>query len=201
MIVLKKKLTQLCIGLATLGFCAMANAALPGYYVGGQLGWADTNYSSGDLKGNASVSPITSAGIDDTGIAGRIYGGYQFNQFWGAELGYDQFSNTEIKHINGINGLNATIKEYAIDLQGKGTIPISDSFGLFGKAGLAYQKINTDNPLSGNPGRINPAFGAGMAYNFTPNFSVDVAWNHIQKWGGPIPSTDMFTGGVGYNFG
>lgn len=185
-------------GFATLGISMSANAALPGYYIGGQLGWATTHWDDSDLG-------VQSASISNSGLAGRAFAGYQFNENWAAELGYTRFSDTDVNNING-TGSNGTINDqYAVDLMAKGILPLGCNFDTYGKLGAAYEKASAS--LNGVPGTIdsqdhvNPAFGVGVGYDITPNVPVDISWNRIQKAGGNIPSTDLFSVGIAYNFG
>lgn len=191
---IKKIIASLAFTTASaLCFSAAANAALPGFYVGGQVGYADTHYSTGD------ISNVTSASITNTGVAGRVFGGYEFTPNWAGELGYTQFSNTKFNNVNG-TGVNSHISQYAVDLAGKGILPLDNGFALYGKLGGAYVKANGNNGI-GTTTKINPEVGAGASYDLTPNVPVDISWTHIQKVGGNIPNTDFFAAGIGYNFG
>lgn len=180
---------------STLVFSSFAHAALPGFYLGIQGGVADTHYSTG------SVSGVTSANIHNTVAAGRVFGGYEFTPNWAAELGYTQFANTTYKNING-TGSNGHISQNAVDLVGKGILPLDDGFGLYAKLGLAV--INSIQRLvvsSNTRSNVYPTFGLGASYDITENIPIDISWNRIQKTGNGIPSTDFFAAGIAYNFG
>lgn len=133
----KKLLTKIIIvGFTIFGVSMAADAAVSGPYVGGDIGIAGLHYNASDfLKGSH-------AHVSDTGLAGGVFGGYQFTQNFAAELGYTQFSQAEFKNING-TGLNGTTKENAIDLVGKAILPLQDGFSIFGKAGAAYVTAKT----------------------------------------------------------
>jgi hypothetical protein len=178
----------------------------PGFYAGLQGGRGDTFYGTDDVLGpvvanNSGVSTynstyyyqngstnttinssttfntaLTNRQIDDTGIAGRVYAGYQFNPYFATELGYTQFSKTDFsatanttsssttpdnpnREINGnvlttssIQKYEGEITEHAIDLVAKGTLPLQYGFGVYAKAGMAYitanRYINTNGPIS-----------------------------------------------------
>ncbi len=195
---LKKQLLLVAtvVGATLLATSPMANAALPGFYLGGQAGWGSTHYTSDDLATND---------YDNDGIAGRLFTGYQFNQNWAAELGYTKFSNTK---ANYGYGFHQTIKEDAIDLVAKGIMPLQNGFGVYGKAGVAYVKADGSDDFNGatfanlSEHKVYPTFGAGVSYDITQNVPVDISWNRIQKMGnGDIESTDFFALGIAYNFG
>lgn len=186
-------------GFSLIGFSSVANAALPGFYVGGQLGWGHTGWSTSDTTPSASS-------VDNNGIAGRVSGGYQFNENWAAELGYSRFSNTDFNKIGGIPGFNATVKnEYAVDLVGKGILPLGNCFNLYGKLGAAYLSAEGTTNFGGSSNtehKVYPTFGVGVSYDITPNVPVDLSWNRIQKVGSnDLPSTDLVALGIAYNFG
>lgn len=66
-----------------------ANAAAPGVYVTGQVGYADTNMASKtnvfDLAGNFVDVPKRDQNLSNNGLAGRVAIGYQFNQNFAVE--------------------------------------------------------------------------------------------------------------------
>lgn len=197
----KLLMTSILAGAVALSISATASAAANGAYVGGQIGLANTNYNHTTM--------------DNSGLAGRIFGGYQFNQYFATELGYTQFSHADYKTVHFLgNTLKGHIAENAVDLVGKGILPLQDGFSLYGKAGAAYltgeQVLTARGPdvLNGyakhdvTEHRILPTFGVGVSYDITPNVPVDISWTRIQKVGNTdLQSTDFFGVGVSYHFG
>jgi OmpA-OmpF porin, OOP family len=199
-----------------------ASAALPGIYLGGQLGWSNTHWSLSNIPGIvaypslvpsnalAITGRLSSGSVDTNGLAGRAFLGYQFNDYWATEFGYSRFNNSDVRNAyvfipttTGLINLRAAdqnIREYAVDAVAKGIWPLCNCFGLYGKFGAAY--INASGKYNNNANHINPTFGLGLSYDVTPNVPIDVSWNRIQKVGSSqIPSTDLVTLGVGYHFG
>lgn len=74
---------------------------------------------------------------NDTGF--RVFGGWQFNQYFGVEAGYDSGAKTSdtIGDI-AVDGAEADIDldVDGFDLMLVGTLPIGESFYAFGKAGM-----------------------------------------------------------------
>lgn len=198
-------LSTLFAGLTTFGICLTANAGVPGPYIGGTIGWGDTGYDN--LIGDHGVR------VDDTGLAGGGNLGYQFNCNFAAEAGYTQFSTTDISQdIYPGYTLNSHINEYAIDLVGKGIIPLQNGFSLFGKLGGAYVNANDSshkliigNYVYSNANSahdIYPTGSVGISYDITPNLPVDLTYTRIQRVdGGSIASTNYVGVGLTYNFG
>lgn len=208
---LQKKIliSALFAGLATLGVSMSANAALPGPYVGGTIGWGDTGYAN-EFDGNYSwTNPVTSqtftnhVSVDDKGLAGGGNVGYQFNSNFAVEGGFTQFSNTKVKiTIPGIGIATNSIRENTFDLAGKGILPLGNGFSLYGKLGAAY--VNANNLGYGND-RVAPLGSVGLSYDITPNLPIDVGYTRIQRvWSdntSPIQSINYVGVGLTYHFG
>lgn len=160
----------------------------PGFYAGIQGGRSDTFYSGKTFihtaapthsqevipQAHSTTTNITDTSeslsaqkVDDIGIGGRIYAGYQFNPYFAVETGFTQYAKTSFS-TNKItsnrkssytitdrdnfidnqsklisNNLYAgEITENAVDLVGKATLPLNYGFGLYVKAGAAYINAN-----------------------------------------------------------
>ncbi len=203
----KNLLAKLAVSaIAACAISTVANAAVSGPYVGGQVGWGNTNINNNDIFGNNSG---ISSSIDNTGVAGRIFAGYQFNPNWAAELGYTRFSDTDINDITayGVPVGNGSLREQAFDLVGKGILPLQNNFNLYGKLGAAYlqgdMSFNGSGvSTTGDENKVYPTYGVGISYDVTPNVPVDLSWNRIQKVGdSDLQSTDLIAVGIAYNFG
>jgi OOP family OmpA-OmpF porin len=189
----KKKLLSLAAGsLAGLFLASTASAAISGVYVGGQLGWGVTNIFHGvNTQGQKT---------QDTGLAGRLFGGYEFNQNIGAELGYMRFSNATVKHESG------DIQTYAVDIAAKGMMPLQNGFGVYGKLGVAYLNenfgiSNGNSRVSFSEGKVYPELGVGVSYDFSQQLSTDLSYTRIQKTSnGNLNSTDFVGLGLSYHF-
>lgn len=206
-----------------------ANAAVPdvttnvgtsGIYVTGQIGYADTG---SDLLVHYYNLPDKQ--LLNNGLAGRVALGYQFNQNFAVEAGYlhlgsgkVDFEDPTVNNVNTHDTISEKIKQRAVDLVGKGIIPISSNANVYAKFGVAY--ISTDikgtETINGNPPQnhdLNDYYNiakhnwateaaVGVSYNITPNLSVDTSWTHIQPLGNKKPGNINFVAvGLGYNFG
>ncbi|MBU0745059.1 MAG: porin family protein, partial [Gammaproteobacteria bacterium] len=101
----------------------------------------------------------------------------------------------------------------AIDLMGKGKLPVVDNFDLFAKVGMSYLTSNSDITGVSSANNLNLAYGAGADYYITPNVIVSAEWlrfNGNVKMdidpSAPItnnkyqPYTDAFMVGLRYKF-
>lgn len=219
----KKVLSTTVLSVSVLAAMA-ANAAAPGVYVTGQAGYANTHLGvKTDITQHAPN--IQDKKLSNNGLAGRVALGYQFNQNFAVEAGYLQFgeSKADLGAINAISPKilsQGTLKlqQHAIDLVGKGIIPVANNVNVYGKLGVAY--ITTDiKGTAQTPGlptvtadlndtariakhKLAPEVAVGVSYDITPNVSIDTSWTHIQPLGNKKPGNiDFVAVGLGYNFG
>lgn len=215
----KKVLTTTVLGVSVLGVMA-ANAAAPGVYVTGQVGYANTHMGSKTTDITTSTTPsATDKNLANNDLAGRLAIGYQFNPNFAVEAGYLQLDQKKV-NIAEANPSIGTLKlrQNAIDLVGKGIIPVSNNVNVYGKLGVAYISSAIDKTVKGggdpttttdlnNSANIArhkwaPEAAVGVSYDITPNVSLDTSWTHIQPLGSKKPGNiDFVAVGVGYNFG
>jgi opacity protein-like surface antigen len=90
-----------------------------------------------------------------------------------------------------------------VDLSLKGLMPVTPNFSLFGKVGAAVFHARNDFDFLGlsdhsSMTRFAPAVGAGLSYNFTPNFSTELGATVIPVSGVTIVPVTL---GLRYTFG
>ncbi len=221
----KRVLSATLAGVAGLLLASSASAS--GAYFGGQLGWGTTHQggiANSDISTATKNLGLTSTGSAsanssrDNGLAGRVFAGYDLTENFAAELGYTKFSNSTANKTVAATGaatslnLNQKLKTYAVDLVGKGTLPLQYGFNAFGKLGVAYlnQSGNITDTAGSATYKLNkgqskflPTFGAGIGYAINKNVSADLSWTRIQKVGNSsyLKSTDFVGFGLGYHFG
>lgn len=174
-----------------------------GFVLGAQAGYADTHWDNLNESLNAFGQTFTTE-LDSKGFAGRLFAGYDFNHYFGAELGYIYLPKVDVK-INGDKV--GDIKNYAVDLLGKLNAPIANGFSVYAKAGVAYLKSSANDNADDNldsTSHVGPAFGVGLAYQITPQFSADLSWTRYsgegKLQGDYQPNPDVFLVGVSYKF-
>lgn len=190
---LNKILTTTLFGVSILGTMA-ANAAVPGFYVTGQVGYADTHIKSHLPSG---AGPF----LDNDGLAGRVGLGYKITPNAALEVGYLKLS--DVKYPSEKNNATFSNKQYAIDLAAKAMLPITHNVDMYGKVGIAYLTTQLNAPNEDIAKRtFAPEVAVGMSYDITPHVTVDTSLTHIQTLGSRRPGNiDFLAVGVGYNFG
>jgi OOP family OmpA-OmpF porin len=212
MILIKKTAVMAVLACAALGVSATSVAATAmsgkndsGFVVGVQGGYGDTHWS--DLAQNSADRNDTS----DTGFAGRGFVGFDFNKYFAIESGFTYLPKTT---FDGVASSDESIKNYAVDLLAKLSIPVSPVFSLYAKAGGSYlnSKLEMSGFGSSTETHIGPAFGVGAAYEVVPNLAIDLSWmrfsggnkfKDIDTTGfsdGYQPSPDVVLLGVSYKF-
>ena len=182
-----------------------AMAAQDGWHALFQLGYADSDYSRTKL----GVNPLGGAfsarvGDKNDGLGGRLGFMYQFNEFIAMEAGYTRYADVQLTNIFGIPGFNGTLEPSAVDLTLRTMLPIRPQFKAFSKYGLAYASLNskTSNNLGYNAkvneDAIRPAYGLGVSYDLSENFSAELTWMRVQQQKGKIQNQTLTSLGVSY---
>lgn len=220
-----KKTVKLCIALLSLSaLTGIAYAAKPGFYVGAGLGASRLDTPNQFLFNISQTGGKTSRQLG--GLGGRIFGGYNFNEYFGVETGYARYAQSTYKANLQGNSTNSSIKYSlgALDVVGKGYLPLSNSgFNLYGLAGLARVSSQTQyknqggvplaqgivTPRTGTHtySKVRPVYGVGVSYDIPQtNFVTNLEFSRIQGSGNmktsqsAIPSANMLTLNVSYNF-
>lgn len=164
-------------GLISLGLISLITttglqAAQPGLYLGGQLGWGqvhDVGISNGDMGimvsnafnySNFSLHSFNGLNTG-SGFAWRAFGGYQIGFNWAMEIGWAQFNNVAVDaYTTGFD--NATNQPFTVgtssgifkttvfDAVGKYMyyFPCFPQASVFGKLGVAFLTGRTDPVMS-----------------------------------------------------
>ena len=206
----------------TLSLLALAALASPlaladesGWYGGANVGRSsatidDPRINDGLLNGGFTSSTIVD---DDRSTGYKIFGGYQLNKNFAVEGGYfdlGKFSYTATTVPAGT--LNGNIKLRGLNLALVGTVPLTEKFSVFGRAGLNYAQardsfsgtgaVQVTNP---NPSKndTNYKFGLGLQYAFTDALAmrVEAERYRINDAVGNKGHIDLVSVGLIYRFG
>jgi OmpA-OmpF porin, OOP family len=152
-----------------------------GVYLGGGIGeakakeWCDTG----------GVAGVTITSCDNKATAWKIYGGYQINKNFAAELSYlktDDFTAT----VNlGALSIPGSGDGYSLGIAALGILPVNQQFSVFGKIGIAQTDTETRATLGGTTVTIgddgsDAHFGVGLMFNFTRNWGGRLEWERLN---------------------
>lgn len=200
----------------------------PGFYAGIEAGWDNTHYGVADVlsevqttaqnsspPGGLSFTRVPAYGsnfvngnVDDQGMGGRLFAGYQFNPYLAVEAGYTQFHKTTFvaassyryitggsqfsssqttSNISSFNQYSGELTEYAGDLVGKLTYPMQYGFGVFLKAGAAFvaadRHINTTTIYNNGSAIPQSTFYTKSYQAVRPTYGAGIDYS--------IPSTSL----------
>lgn len=190
---MKKQVIATILG-AALALPLIAQAE--GFYIGANVGRAEQKLSAGG----------ESAKETDTGF--KLYGGRDFTKNFGIEVGYVNFGKVGGSITDSVGTWSVSLKPSALYLAGTGTLPLSEQFSLFAKAGVSFNrtKISVSTPdISGSTTKSTTAalLGIGAAYQFAPNMSVVAEYENFGKVldeDGINVKADLISVGLRYKF-
>lgn len=211
-----KKVTLAVAAALALSALTSAYAATPGAYVGLGLGASrlDTPNLNPNITG-MNYSYTQSRG----GLGERIFAGYNFNPYIGAELGLANYAQSTYKlNMPGVGNAQVKYNMQALSLVAKGYLPVSNSgFNLYALAGAAlvnskvqssdrFDVVNDYSSSSVTTRKVRPMAGVGASYDVSRNLTTSLEYSHIQGTGNvktsdkAIPNADMVSFNVSYNF-
>mgnify|MGYP000088377180 CR=1 FL=1 len=99
--------------------------------------------------------------------------GYQFNQFFALEAEYIDFGNF------GEDDVEGKLKGFGLGAVGR--LPLTDSFGLYGKAGAFASAFDVDAfNESETYDEVSPFVGAGVDFRVTPALTAFAEYNRYN---------------------
>lgn len=147
------------VALAVVAATALPFAAHAGdFYVGAGIGQAE--YKSAEF-----IDCISSCeNFSDNDFAYNIFAGYQVTDALGVEIGWQDWG----KGKDTVYGDTIEVEPTMFTVMAVGTVPINDSFSLFGKAGIAFLDVKGTDVTENESITENSqdlALGGGVQWN------------------------------------
>jgi len=206
----------------TLGFAALAIftapltvAADPGWYFGGNGGPSQSDVDEDRIAADLLAQGYTTTFMDDnerdTGF--KVFGGYQFNQYFALESGYydlGDFGYTSFTVPQGT--LHGVLGARGLNLDAVLSMPFTPKFSAFVRAGVAYSEVKGAFEGTGLVNVVEPnseskdanyKFGVGLEYMFTQRFGMRLEGERyrIDDSVGNMGDIDLYSAGVLFRFG
>ena len=185
---MKSNHTMRLVALAVLGImtapAALAQQSSSYYYIGGGIGQARA-----EINDERVTRPLFGTGLTATNItrdnhdtAYKLFGGYQFNRNFALEAGYFNLGKFGFSaNTTPLGTFNGQVKIQGFNLDLVGTLPVSERFSVFARAGA--QAAKTGDTYSGsrpisvfNPSpskrEVNYKAGVGLQFEVNPSFLV-----------------------------
>jgi len=141
-----------------------------GFYIGGALGEAT-------FADWCVPSPVVLS-CDDGTTAWKIFGGYRFNRYFGAEatyLDWGQVSGT----VSGVGTVTADQTSFGVAAVGR--LELTPQFSVFGKAGLLMTEQETPASSTRKRDETELHYGVGVRYLFTPKWAARAEWERTDQ--------------------
>ena len=176
----------------------------------------EATHSKNTLSNNTFDTALNGAGA--TGLASsdkggsnqlRLQLGYSLSPNFAVEAGYIDFG--KVKYSASYTGGTAdgTLKAGGIDVSALGILPLSDSFAVFGKAGVVAAKVKSSLSSSllnssASSNVVRPLLGMGVTYKLSGNMDMRAEYEHVSSLGKTATTgkmTDnMLSLGMAYHF-
>ena len=194
---------------------AMAQGQDAGWYGGANVGRSAASIDDARINNGLIGSGFSSSTIvdDDRSTGYKIFGGYQVNKNFAVEGGYFDLGNFGYTATTVPAGtLNGRIKLRGLNLDLVGTVPLSEKFSVFGRAGLNYAQardsfsgtgaVQVANP---NPRKndTNYKLGLGLQYALTESLAMraEAERYRVNDAIGNRGHVDLVSVGLIYRFG
>lgn len=149
------------LALAIGGLSLGAQAAEPvGFYAGAGVG--------------QSMVDEPFADDEDTGY--QVFGGYQFNEYFGLEAAWTDFG--DVRLTGGVGRLEAD----TLSLAAVGTLPFTENFSAYAKAGLHSWDADVSAAEIGRASDdgTDPTYGLGLQYRFSDAFALRGEYSRFE---------------------
>jgi OOP family OmpA-OmpF porin len=155
------------------------------YYYGGVAGGPsrakiDEDRIAGSLLGTGLVT--TGMTRDERDMAYKLFAGYQFSRNFALEAGYFNLGKYDFTAFTRPTGtLHGQFKIQGFNLDLVGTLPLTERFSVFARAGAQAARTRDEfsgtgavNVINRNPSKreVNYKGGVGMQYEFNPSFLI-----------------------------
>jgi OOP family OmpA-OmpF porin len=200
---IKKAIALTGLVAVTAGISLLASAQDAGFYAGAAVGQS---------RISDACEGVTVA-CDDKDTAWKVFGGYQFNKNFGAEVGYvDLGKATANGVITGVT-VSADAKVKGFEVLGVGTLPIANNFSAYGKLGFFRWDLDVSatGVISGFSATVSASetgtdftFGLGLKYDFAKNIGARLEWQRYNDIGKESTTgksdADLFSLGIVFKF-
>ena len=168
---MKQIKSLLAVAALTVAGSALAQQpSLSSVYVGGTIGQSEFK------DGCNGVSDC-----DKKDTAWRVLGGYQFNRYFAAELGYHDLGEASAS--------GSSLEGNAWEVVGIGAYPVIDKLSVYGKLGLYRGELESSGAKETNS---DLTYGLGVQYDVHKNVGIRGEWQRYNKiGGGNLVETDV----------
>ena len=122
-------------------------------------------------------SMIDEGPVDEDDTAYQVFGGYQFNRWFGLEAGYADLGELEP------DAAGRSLEASSVYFTAVGTLPFTGKFSGYAKAGFQRWDLDTSIPGlagTGDDSGTDPTYGLGLQYRFTDAFALRGEYSRFE---------------------
>lgn len=161
------------------------------FYLGAGVGYGSTTWDGivpPEKNKNLAMSLSTPNTVQEGGVVGGIFAGYEFSRYFALETNYFRFPTAHVffDKISLFSFMNEGMTELithteTVNLMAKIILTIPQTsiraFSSAGAAGIHRFDILYDH------WRLSPTFGVGLNHNVTPHVMAEIAANYTAGYG------------------
>jgi opacity protein-like surface antigen len=182
--------------LAAATLIAVAPVSAQQYYLGAGVGQS---------RFQVDTAGATSSDTKDIGV--KLYGGVMLNDHLGLEAAlFDLGEASGTAAVPGAGQARVTGKARGASFVGVAAYPFGEAT-VFAKAGVAYVRARSEAGVAGfsasqSESSVQPIYGFGASYAFTPQWVGRVEWERVRVRFGPdsTDNADLVSVGLAYRF-
>jgi opacity protein-like surface antigen len=187
---MKKLIFAVIASVAAMGAAQAQTSA----YMGLGVASSDHNFNAG-----------TGISSDPAGYKAnaKIFGGVNLSPMWAVEAGYTDIRKAD--HTFSVAGVpgTATTDGKRSYVAAKATMPMNDKFGLYGKLGVGYSKVNVSSATpfaTGSDSKTEAYAALGGEYNINEKVALSLEYERYGKQKDFGAKADAITVAAKYNF-
>ena len=161
---------------------------------------ADSGFYFGASVGSATLKDnFDGLDIDTSGNTFRVVAGWQFNNYFSLEGGYNKFGTFEQRLEDSGTATDVSLKADGFMLGATGFFPVYKEFSLFGRVGAFFWdgESEINNVSQARPEDTNPYFGGGLKYALNEKISLLGDWTRYEL---EDTQSEVFALGFTYRF-
>jgi OOP family OmpA-OmpF porin len=135
--------------------------------------------------------------------------GQSLGENFGYEIGYLNFGEVSEQGEDSGVPYTAKFRAQSVYAAAVGTLPVSESFSLFGKLGVSANYVKgsatasdgiTTVTDSESDTKLGPMLGLGLAYNFTKQIAATLEYRYFHELTDGDLKASALTAGIRYHF-